>query len=236
MNNYLISLLNKSIIELNISKARDNREFIEKRFNEVNKNLTLAEDSLKIFQEKTGMFEAEDQVKAIIEAYANMESDLAKKQIELAVVEKMTGSNSPQTKQTQVVVDEFQNKLKSIKEGTSSDRYIFSLKSLPKNAIQYFRYYRDVKIYGSVLEYLIPLYEQAKFDEQKEVPILQVIDYAVPPEKKAYPKRLLLTAIITFFILLIVIILLIIKETLNRTENPKIRLILSELKFKKNKS
>lgn len=233
MNNYIIDILNKAIITLNVSKARDNRQFLENRYTEVKNNLALAEDSLKLFQEKTGMFEAEDQVKAIIEEYASMEADLAKQQVELAVVEKLTGKNSPQSEQERAIVENFQNKMESIKNGNSDVREMFSLRSLPKNAIQYFRYYRNVKIYDTVLEYLIPMYEQTKFDEQKDVPILQVIDYAVPPEKRAYPKRIIFAAIITFFILSLSALFIITREILINTQNPKIKMILNELKIHK---
>ncbi len=35
----------------------------------------------------------------------------------------------------------------------------------------------------------MPMYEQAKVEEQKSIPTIMVIDKAVPPELKYSPKR-----------------------------------------------
>ena len=86
-----------------------------------------------------------------------------------------------------------------------------------------------------MLEFIIPLYEQAKFDEQKEIPILQVIDYGVPPEKKSYPSRVLFAVIITISSILFFLFYIIIKEILHKSTDPKIAMIKKELKVFKSK-
>ncbi|MBK8663776.1 MAG: hypothetical protein IPN18_19040 [Ignavibacteriales bacterium] len=59
--------------------------------------------------------------------------------------------------------------------------------SLPTKAIEYFRLYRDVKINNEMLGFLLPVYEQAKFDEQKDTPVILTLDNAVANDKKVYP-------------------------------------------------
>ncbi|MCZ7614320.1 MAG: hypothetical protein M5T52_12495 [Ignavibacteriaceae bacterium] len=49
---------------------------------------------------------------------------------------------------------------------------------------KFLRLYRDIEIYTAILEFIVPIYEQAKLEEQKNIPVLQVIDYGVVPEKK----------------------------------------------------
>jgi uncharacterized protein involved in exopolysaccharide biosynthesis len=44
------------------------------------------------------------------------------------------------------------------------------------------------------MEILVPLYEQAKIEERKDVPVMLVLDKAVPAEKKSRPKRLILVS------------------------------------------
>jgi uncharacterized protein involved in exopolysaccharide biosynthesis len=55
-----------------------------------------------------------------------------------------------------------------------------------------------VEINSAVLEFLVPLYEQAKFQEEKDIPVLQVLDEAIPPTKKSYPPRTIFTLLISF--------------------------------------
>jgi tyrosine-protein kinase Etk/Wzc len=235
MVNYIVSKLNQTMINLNVRKSRDNRIFLGDRYNEIKSNLKKAEDSLKFFQEKSGVLEAEDQVKATIEGYAKMEADLAAKQVQLLVFKKLFGESAPQVKNQQIEVEEYKKKLEDLQSGEEKTGLLLPLNSLPQKATNYFRYYRNVKIYESMLEFIVPLYEQAKFDEQKEIPILQVIDYGVPPEKRSYPPRVLFAFIITCSVLLLVYLFLLISEILQNSGNPKIVLIKKELRFFKQK-
>ena len=235
MTNYLVDQLNETVINLNVRKARDNRIFLSERYNEIKENLKNAEDSLRYFQKKSGVLEVENQTKATIEEYSKMESELATKQIELTVLKEIMGENAPQVKNQSIVVREFKKSLENLQSGKIINPLLMSLNSLPDKAVKYLRYYRDVKIYTSMLEFIIPLYEQAKFDEQKEIPILQVIDYGVPPEKKSFPSRVLFSFIITISSILFFLLYIIIKEILQKSTDPKIAMIKKELKVFKSK-
>lgn len=63
---------------------------------------------------------------------------------------------------------------------------------VPELTMQYLRLYRNLEIQNKILEFALPLYEQAKVDEQKEVPVVLVLDKAVPGERKDTPKRTLI--------------------------------------------
>ncbi|BDQ04190.1 Wzz/FepE/Etk N-terminal domain-containing protein [Ignavibacterium sp.] len=222
INNFIIDELNSKIIELNIQKAKDNRIFLEERYGEIKNNLKQAEDSLNSFQKKFGIFEAEEQTKKTVEEFAKMEAELANKKIELKILEKIYGENAPQVLAHSISVDEFQKSYEKFKSGKEKSQLLLSLKSIPDKSLEYFRLYRNVKIYTAILEFIIPLYEQAKFEEQKEMPVLQVIDKAIPPEKKAYPPRILFSILITLSSVLLVFFILVFKELLKNSTNPKI--------------
>lgn len=235
MTNFIVDQLNETIINLNVRKARDNKNFLGERYNEIKINLKDAEDSLKLFQKRSGVLEAENQTKATIEEFSKMEAELATREIELSVIKKVFGEEAPQVKNQEIAVKEFRNKLAELQSGGEKNPLLLSLSSLPEKVVSYLRYYRNVKIYTSMLEFIIPLYEQAKFEEQKEVPILQVIDYGVPPEKKSYPSRVLFSLVIAFASLLLVFLIIIIKEILQNSDNPKMAIIRKEIKFLKKK-
>jgi len=229
MNNYLVDEINKGVIELNTKKSHDNRIFIENRYNEIKLNLKIAEDSLKNFQQKYNLLAAEDQTKATIDAYTKLETELAKKEIELSVYEKLFGENQPQTISARISFEEFKKYLEDLKNSKGNDNLIMPITSLPRNAMQYFRIYREVQINNAMLEYIIPVFEKAKYDEIKDIPVLQIIDKAVPPERKSFPPRVLLSVIITFIILILASSLLFIKESIMKSENSKIVFIKNEI-------
>lgn len=99
-------------------------------------------------------------------------------------------------KSTEDTLKKFQRKygIYSLQEALSG-KFLSSfvpLDKVPELTMDYFRLYRDLEIQNKILEFALPLYEQAKVDEQKEIPAVLVLDNAVPAEKKDTPKRMLL--------------------------------------------
>jgi uncharacterized protein involved in exopolysaccharide biosynthesis len=64
---------------------------------------------------------------------------------------------------------------------------------VPKAGLDYLRALRDVKYHEALFEMLFKQYEAARIDEAKEAPVIQVVDYAVPPESKSGPPRAAIT-------------------------------------------
>jgi len=232
MVNYIVELLNKTMIELNISKSKDNRLFLEKRYDDIKNKIKLAEDSLVFYQQKSGILYAEDQAKSSMEAYAKLEAELASKQIECSILQKLYGDSSPIFENAKISVKEYEEKLRSIKSGKNKSDVILSLKNLPQNAMNYLRHYRDVEIYNKMLTFIIPLYEQSRFEEQKNIPVLKIIDKGIPARKKSFPPRTLFSILFTVIVLSVTMGVLIFKERIVHSTNPKI-ILLRTIIFKK---
>jgi uncharacterized protein involved in exopolysaccharide biosynthesis len=77
-----------------------------------------------------------------------------------------------------------------------------------------FRLYRNLLIQQKILEFLVPLYEQARIDEQKDVPVVLVLDKAVPAERKDRPKRSLIVAIASVIALLVSVFSYVVRKRL----------------------
>jgi uncharacterized protein involved in exopolysaccharide biosynthesis len=63
---------------------------------------------------------------------------------------------------------------------------------VPEAGLEYLRKYRDVKYQETIFELLAKQFEAAKIDEAKEAAIIQVVDQAIPPDRKSKPKRALI--------------------------------------------
>ena len=236
MSNYLLDKVKKAVIELNVKKAKENRIFLEDRYNSIKADLACAEDSLQIFQQSTNFFEIDNQVKAIIDAYSKFESDLALKEIESSVFTKIYGSNSPQAENSKIALDVYRNEFNKFKSGKANNSIFIGLQNLPEHAKYYVRLYRNVEVFNTMLEFIIPLYEQTKFEEVNSVPVLQVIDNPSLPEKKSYPPRTLFTFLITFIIVFTISQVLFFRDYLDKTENEKLKTIRAGLFNFKRKS
>lgn len=229
MANYILEVLNTTVIDLDVAKSRNNRIFLEQRYIEMTNNLRKAEDSLQYYQETSGMLEAKEQTKLIITSYSTLEAELVSRQIDLAIMENTLSKDSPQLENMRMQVREYEKKINTMKREGEGGGIILALDSLPEAAKHYMRCFRDVEIYSKILEFLVPMYEQARFDEQKDVPVLQVIEYPIPPEKKSYPPRTVFSLLMTFGGLVIAFLYLLLHQNDNWRRSDKVRFIKANL-------
>ena len=74
---------------------------------------------------------------------------------------------------------------------------LLPFKNTPELGAEYLRRYRDVEIQYKILQFIAPLYEQAKVEENRSTPSVVVLDHASVPEMKAKPK-IMLFALLAF--------------------------------------
>jgi uncharacterized protein involved in exopolysaccharide biosynthesis len=208
--NYFVLLLDSLNTKFNVEQAKNNRAFIEKRYFKNLSDLKGAEDSLYRVQKKYGLFTVPAQLEVAVKAAGELEAQLASKEMEAFILKQQYGVNSPQYQGLQTQVNLLKGKVLELKKGdklSETSNVLFPFKEVPDMALQYLRNYREVEIQTKIMEVILPMYEQAKVEEQKSIPAVQVLDKAVPPQLKYKPKRafIILPAAFIFFFILIMI-------------------------------
>jgi tyrosine-protein kinase Etk/Wzc len=187
--NQLSLLLNK----LNVSAAKNERTFLEKRLKEVNSSLIVLSKKLSKFQVKNKMIDIEKQGQAIISSIALLESQIIEAEAELNGLKTIYTENSPKIKAINEKILLLKSELNKIKgkKTNSSDNTLglgINFSEIPNISINFLELARDVKIQETVFELLSKQYELAKLKEAKEQISLKIIDIAVPPIMKSFPK------------------------------------------------
>ncbi len=216
MANYFVEVLNTISIQLSTQEARNNREFLGKRYDQAREDMRMIEDSMKAFQTKYGIYALPEQTKAAIEAAAQIKAQSSIAEVELGILERSLGRDNSQTRLKEMEIHELNSKLRALKFGsdtpTDRDLELFvPFKDVPEVGIRYLRLYREFEIQAKIMQLVIPMYEQAKVEEQKTVPVVLVLDTAVPADKKDRPKRSLLvltTFIMGFFLFTMIVFLM----------------------------
>jgi uncharacterized protein involved in exopolysaccharide biosynthesis len=88
-------------------------------------------------------------------------------------------------------------------EDSASGGLIVPKGQVPEASLEYIRKLRDVKYNETIFDILARQFEVAKLDEAKQGALIQVVDPAVPPERRSSPKRGLIVIVATavgFFI------------------------------------
>ena len=179
-------------------KARNTRLFIEKRYWQNLEDLKRAEEEFKAFQQTHGAIALTEQVTATITAAAETKASITGKEIQIALMEKYLDSTHPdllrarlELRELKKVYDDIEGNAAAMQKGQTrekSELYV-PLQRVPDIGLQYARLYREVQIQEKLLEYILPQYEQAKVQEAKDTPTVQVLDHAPLPIKKTKPKR-----------------------------------------------
>lgn len=210
MANYFVTLLDKIYTKVSVEEARNNRIFMQKQYEKNLADIRRAEDSLETFQKRYRVYDVPQQAKAAITAGADLEAQRIAAEVQLGVLRKQFGAESPEVKLKKLQVDELQKKLDEMQTGSGTDfaksgNFFPAFDKVPELGISYLRRLRDYEIQTKLLEYTLPMYEQAKVEEQKDTPAVIVLDRALPPEKATVPKRLFIEVIFAFLFLSILI-------------------------------
>jgi tyrosine-protein kinase Etk/Wzc len=193
---FLIEQLNKINVEMNVTNAKNNREFIEQRYKLIREDLKKAEDSLKQYQEKFGLL-PDVQVRAVIQSEVQMEAEVKSEEVKLDLLRKILSPGENEVKMQEDKISSLKKKLDEIKNSNSSQQFL-SLKDKPEIVMNYLRLQRNVEIQNKILIFILPIYEQAKIEEKKEMPSVIVLDQPNFPEKKAKPKRAIFVLLAMF--------------------------------------
>ena len=199
MANFFVDELNRANTELQVQSARGNRAFIEERYRKNLADLSAAEDSLRMFQKRYGVVSMPEQTEASIKAGAELVAQMTVKEVQLAVLKRYRAPDDPAVLGAQVEIDEFRHKLAQMNRGTVNDsrtsgemNIFVPFASIPDLGSEYLRRYREIEIQYKILQFLTPLYEQAKVEEKRQTPSVVVLDRASPAERKSRPKRMLI--------------------------------------------
>ena len=188
--------------------------------------LVKLEDALKDFQTQNRTVAIEAQSKAMIEATATIQAQIMAQEVQLQVMGTYLASNNPEMARIQSSISELRKQLqimesgKSGKEHLPGDRLRPAITSVPALALEYGRMTRDLKVQETLYALLVSQYEQAKLSEARDTPTVQVLDPAIPAERKSRPKISLNVLIAGMMSLLIGIFWAFIREAMDRRKSP----------------
>lgn len=220
MANFFVDRLNAANAGLAVQNARANREFIEQRYHKNLADLAAAEDSMRAFQQRYGVVAVPEQTEASIKAGAELSAQLALRQVQAGVLRRTQSADHPSVVAAEMEIQELQHKLVQMNAGTGvapgGMNVFIPFKKVPQMGLEYLRRYREVEIQYKILQFITPLFEQAKVEEKRETPSVIVLDRAVPAERKAKPKVALYTLIAFVGSLLVAILVVFFREMLDR--------------------
>jgi len=187
----------------NISRGHNMRVFLEKRIGQLDSTMAAAGESLRVFQQANRVTSVEDETKAAVDAYAKMKAELSLREAEYEAARSGARDDNPYVDNLRREVAASREELRKLEQGGGTSGFGVgfgvSFQKLPTVAAQFAMKYLDFKVQQEAYAALYQQYEYARVLEARDAPALTVLDYAVPPERKSFPKRMMITAVAFLF-------------------------------------
>lgn len=197
---------------LAITEAAQRRLFFERQLEQAKDNLANAEEALKETEQKTGLIQLDSQARALIESAASLRAQVAAKEVQIQGLRTFATNENSQLVQAQQELEGLRAQLDKLggSEDSTDVGLVMSKGRVPQAGLEYVRKLRDIKYFETIFDILARQFEMAKLDEAKEGALIQVVDAAVPPDRRSFPKRALIvlgaTAVGFFFGMIVALV------------------------------
>jgi len=183
------------------SRAKNSRLYIEDQLRTTEKRLAEVSQALADFQQKHKAISLEDQLKVWIEQAGELKGRILSAEVELGVMLQTMKPDNPEVIRKQRQLDEMRRRYAELQYGSDStatqqQEFYIPFADVPEVGLQLAELMREAKVQETVWQLLNQQYYQAKIQEARDTPTVQVLDKAVPPEKRSKPKRKLLVIVL----------------------------------------
>jgi tyrosine-protein kinase Etk/Wzc len=177
--------LRNQLGRLAVTEAQQRRMFFEKQLQLTKENLAKADLALKSSGINSSVLKSSPA--SAVEAVARLKAGISVQEVKLGSMRNYLTDNAPEFKQALNELASLRTQLaKAEKKEPASD-----------DASDYVASYREFKYHETMFELFAKQFELAKVDESREGAVIQVLDTAQPPERKAKPKKALIAIIAT---------------------------------------
>ncbi len=217
-NAHVDELLNL-LARLAVTEAQQRRMFFEKQLQITKENFTQADLALKSSGINSSVLKSSPA--SAVEAVARLKAGISVQEVKLGTMRNYLTESSPDFKQTLSELASLKSQLaKAEKEEPAS-----------KDASDYVARYREFKYQENMFELFAKQFELAKVDESREGAVIQVLDIAEPPERKAKPKKGMIAVITTLATGFALLLFVFVRSALkNASQDEEIKLKLSALR------
>lgn len=178
---------------LAITEASQRRLFFERELQQSKDRLASAEEALKQSEQSTGMIQLDSQARALIQSAATLRAQIAAREVQIQGMQTYATGENAQLVQAQRELESLRAQYaKMVGSDDSGGELLIPKSRVPEVGMEYVRRLRDVKYNETIFEILARQFEIAKLDEAREGALIQVVDPAVPPDKRSFPKRTLI--------------------------------------------
>ena len=202
MANGYVDLLYGLNQRLALSQASQRRVFLEQQVSAERDVLSKTEMEFKRVQESTGVVQLTAQAELTLRTIAQLRAEIVSRELQLEQLKSIATEQNEKVSEMETGVAALRAQLSKAEKGASDSQtsdYFLAAGKMPAAGLEYIRKTRDLRYHEALFEALSKQYEMARMEEAKAPPLLQVVDRAIPLDKKTWPPRTLLVLLSGLF-------------------------------------
>lgn len=196
MANAYVDELRRMTSMLAITEAQQRRLFFEKQLQQTRDNLARAQQMLQSSGFSAGALKTEPRGAA--DAYARLKAQATAAEVQLQTLRSYLEDSAPEVRQALSTLGALRAQVAKVEQAEP-----------PESSTDYISKYREFKYQETLFEMFSRQYELARVDESRDGTLIQVVDTAMPPERKSRPARALIAVTTTIITLVVMAIILI---------------------------
>jgi uncharacterized protein involved in exopolysaccharide biosynthesis len=201
--NRYVEELRRVTSELALSEAQQRRLFFEGQLKDTKARLSAAQQNLQSSGFGSGSLRAEP--KAAAEGYARLKAETTAAEVRLQTLRRSLADSAPEIQQQQALVAALRSQVAKLETSIET----------PVGA-DYVGKYREFKYEETLFDLFSRQYELARLDESREGALIQVVDAALPPERKSKPRRVFIAIAAGFGAFGLLLIVLAVRRSIRR--------------------
>lgn len=208
MANGYVDMLYALNQRLALTQSAQRRVFLEQQVNAERDVLSKAELAFKRVQESTGVLQLSAQAELTLRTIAQLRAEIVGRELQLDQLKSIATEHNEKVSEMEAGIAALHEQLGKAEKGagnTQTSDYFLAAGKVPAAGLEYIRATRDLRYHEALFEALSKQYEMARIDEAKAPPLLQVVDRAIPLDKKTWPPRTLLVLLSGLFSAVVVI-------------------------------
>ena len=204
-NAYVEKLYGKNA-DLVVAEASQRKIFFDEQLDSEKRALAAAEDDMRATELKTGIIQLIGQAAVTIRSIAELRAQIQSREVQLQAMRTFATDENPTVSRVQEEIATMRGQLAKLENDEERQEQPGNISlpagKVPEDTLEYARKLREVKYHETLFDLLSKQFEAARIDQAKSAPIIQVIDHAVPPDKKSGPHRsyILIGALLTGFL------------------------------------
>ncbi len=211
--------------KLAVTEAQQRRVFYEQQMLKTQEALAQAEADFRAAKESSGMQVTAVIAEAGVRASAELRAQIATREVQLQALSRFATAQNPDLQRISSELSAMRAQLSKLEQGNGGTDKATPTQQAAVKA------YREIKAREAMMGVLTAQYESARVDEAKEGPLVQQVDVATAPERKAKPKRAMIVIVTTLAGLFLGILLAFIRQAMKKgAKDPETAERFSQLK------